>query len=43
MSGRSDRLIVDLPTDLPPIEVDAARVGQILENLAENAFKYGAA
>ena len=40
-SGRSDRLVVDLSTDLPPIEVDAARVGQILENLAENAFKYG--
>jgi signal transduction histidine kinase len=40
-SGRSDRLVVDLPTDLPPIEVDAARVGQILENLVENAFKYG--
>ncbi len=39
--GRSDRLVVDLPADLPPIEVDAARVGQILENLVENAFKYG--
>ncbi len=40
-SGRADRLVVDLPPDLPPIEVDAARVGQILENLVENAFKYG--
>jgi signal transduction histidine kinase len=40
-SGRADRLVIDLPTDLPPIEVDAARVGQILENLVENAFKYG--
>jgi signal transduction histidine kinase len=40
-SGRADRLLVDLPTDLPPLEVDAARVGQILENLVENAFKYG--
>ena len=40
-SGRADRLVVDLPADLPPIEVDAARVGQILENLVENAFKYG--
>ena len=39
--GRSDRLVIDLPADLPPIEVDAARVGQILENLVENAFKYG--
>ena len=42
-SGRSDRLEIELPTDLPPIEVDAARVGQILENLVENAFKYGPA
>jgi signal transduction histidine kinase len=40
-SGRAERLVVDLPDDLPPLEVDAARVGQILENLAENAFKYG--
>jgi signal transduction histidine kinase len=40
-SARADRLIVDLPPDLPPIDVDAARVGQILENLVENAFKYG--
>ena len=40
-SNRADRLMVDLPTDLPPLEVDAARVGQILENLVENAFKYG--
>ena len=40
-SGRSDRLVIDLPADLPPIEADAARVGQILENLVENAFKYG--
>jgi len=40
-TGRSDRLELDLPSDLPPIEVDGARVGQILENLVENAFKYG--
>jgi len=40
-SGGADRLRVDLPADLPPIDVDAARVGQILENLVENAFKYG--
>ncbi|HKB29153.1 MAG TPA: hypothetical protein VKC59_09025, partial [Candidatus Limnocylindrales bacterium] len=42
-SGRADRLIVDLPSHLPPIDVDAARIGQILENLVENAFKYGPA
>ena len=40
-SGRADRLIVALPDDLPAIEVDGARVGQILENLVGNAFKYG--
>jgi signal transduction histidine kinase len=42
-SGRAHRLQVELPTDLPTIEVDGARVGQILENLVENAFKYGPA
>jgi signal transduction histidine kinase len=40
-SGRADRLRVDLPPDLPPLEADGTRVGQILENLVENAFKYG--
>jgi two-component system sensor histidine kinase KdpD len=40
-SGRAERLVVDLAEDLPPLEVDSARVGQILENLVENAFKYG--
>ncbi|HEV7809113.1 MAG TPA: ATP-binding protein, partial [Candidatus Limnocylindrales bacterium] len=30
----------DLPAELPPIEVDAARVGRILENLVGNALKY---
>jgi signal transduction histidine kinase len=42
-SGRADRLVMALPDDLPPIEVDGARVGQILENLVGNAFKYGPA
>jgi signal transduction histidine kinase len=40
-SGRADRLRVELPPDLPALEADGARVGQILENLVENAFKYG--
>jgi signal transduction histidine kinase len=40
-SGRAERLLIDLPAGLPAVEVDAARVGQILENLVENAFKYG--
>lgn len=40
-SGQVDRLQVNVPADLPPLEADGARVGQILENLVENAFKYG--
>jgi signal transduction histidine kinase len=40
-SDRPDRLVDELPADLPPLEVDGPRVGQILENLVENAFKYG--
>ncbi len=40
-SGRADRLVVELPADLPPLEADGPRVGQILENLVGNAFKYG--
>lgn len=39
--GRADRLVVLLPADLPALEVDGARVGQVLENLVGNAFKYG--
>ena len=39
--GRADRLVVRLPADLPALEVDGARVGQVLENLVGNAFKYG--
>jgi signal transduction histidine kinase len=40
-SGQAERLRVRLPPDLPALEADGARVGQILENLVENAFKYG--
>ncbi|MEA2576638.1 MAG: two-component system, OmpR family, phosphate regulon sensor histidine kinase PhoR, partial [Chloroflexota bacterium] len=40
LSGDDDRLVTDLPVELPPIEVDAARVGRILENLVGNALKY---
>ena len=42
-SGRAERLVIELPDDLPPLEVDGPRVGQILENLVGNAFKYGPA
>jgi signal transduction histidine kinase len=40
LSGDDDRLVTDLPPDLPPIEVDAPRVGRVLENLVGNALKY---
>jgi signal transduction histidine kinase len=40
MSGADARLVVDLPPDLPRIDVDTTRVGQILDNLVSNALKY---
>jgi signal transduction histidine kinase len=40
LTGQAHRIVVELPADLPPIEVDAGRVGQVLENLVANALKY---
>jgi signal transduction histidine kinase len=40
LSGEDGRLVVDLPADLPPIEVDPGRIGQVLENVVANALKY---
>jgi len=43
LTGEDARLVAALPPDLPPLEVDAGRVGRILENLVGNALKYAAA
>jgi len=40
LSGDDARLMVDLPPDLPPVDVDAGRIGRVLENLVGNALKY---
>ena len=40
-ANRDVRLDVDVPADLPPLDVDGARIGQVLENLVGNAAKYG--
>jgi signal transduction histidine kinase len=40
LSGDDARLVIDLPPDLPPIDVDAGRIGRVLENLVGNALKY---
>src|SRR5258705_4023339 len=40
ITGGADRLRIELPTDLPPLEVDSTRVSQVLENLVSNALKY---
>jgi PAS domain S-box-containing protein len=43
LSGGDSRLVANLPVDLPPIDVDAARIGRVLENLVGNALKYAPA
>jgi signal transduction histidine kinase len=43
ITGGADRLRVELPADLPPLEVDPTRVSQVLENLVSNALKYAPA
>ena len=40
MTGEDGRLVVEVPGDLPPIEVDSGRIGQVLENVVANALKY---
>jgi GAF domain-containing protein/DNA-binding response OmpR family regulator/nitrogen-specific signal transduction histidine kinase/HAMP domain-containing protein len=40
MVEKSLELMLDLPSTLPPVRADEARVVQILENLTSNAWKY---
>jgi len=40
IAGGAERLVADIPTDLPPVEVDVVRIGQVLSNLVGNARKY---
>jgi signal transduction histidine kinase len=40
LSGDDRRLVVVVPASLPPIHVDSARIGRVLENLVGNAMKY---
>ena len=40
LSGDDSRLVVELPADLPAVEVDSARIGRVLENLVGNSLKY---
>jgi signal transduction histidine kinase len=40
LSGDANRLVLAVPDDVPPLDVDIGRVGQILTNLVGNAFKY---
>jgi signal transduction histidine kinase len=40
VSGGAERLVVEARPDLPLLEVDVARAGQILNNLVGNALKY---
>jgi signal transduction histidine kinase len=40
VSGDDDRIVLVAADDLPPLDVDIGRVGQILVNLVGNALKY---
>jgi signal transduction histidine kinase len=40
LSAADVRLVVDVPVDLPDVDVDAGRIGRVLENLVGNALKY---
>ena len=40
LSGDDARLVSDVPDELPFVDVDAGRIGRVLENLVGNALKY---
>ena len=40
LSGDDARLTSELPEGLPDVDVDAGRIGRVLENLVGNALKY---
>ena len=40
VAGGAERLVVAIPADLPPLDADVGRVGQVLSNLVGNARKY---
>ena len=40
IAGGAERLVVVAPDDLPAIDADVVRVGQVLSNLVGNALKY---
>ncbi len=40
VAGGAERLVEDVPAALPPVDVDIARIGQVLSNLVGNARKY---
>src|SRR5580658_1439356 len=40
LAGRAERVTVDLPDDLPLVDVDHLLIGQVLTNLIDNASRY---
>src|SRR5207245_3951830 len=35
-----DRVTIELPEELPPVQVDAVQIGRVLVNLLENALRF---
>ena len=40
IAADEDRVDVDLPNDIPPVEVDPAQLERALVNVIENAIKF---